>query len=139
MVRTRLHTNAISEYLNNFKELEPLIKAVVLTGQGSTEENAMNDSAQKRNLDAFRNGEANVLVATDIAQEGLDVAECNYVIRYEFVSNEIGTVQSRGRARAKSGQLFLITEEKSLNEKREYENRFKEESMNVFLTKLNTI
>ena len=57
----------------------------------------------------FRSGVCNLLVATDIAQEGLDIPECSYVIRYEFVSNEIGTVQSRGRARAEKGKLFLIT------------------------------
>ena len=46
----------------------------------------------------------------DVAQEGLDVAECSYVLRYEFVSNEIGSVQSRGRARAVQSKCFLITE-----------------------------
>ncbi len=49
-------------------------------------------------------------IYVDVAQEGLDVAECSYVIRYEFVSNEIGTVQSRGRARAVQSKCFLITE-----------------------------
>ena len=49
-------------------------------------------------------------VHIDVAQEGLDVAECSYVIRYEFVSNEIGTVQSRGRARAAQSKCFLLTE-----------------------------
>ena len=53
----------------------------------------------------------NVLVATDIAQEGLDMPACNFVIRYDFVSNEIGTVQSKGRARAKQSECFLIVEE----------------------------
>lgn len=58
----------------------------------------------------FKSGEFNLLVATDIAQEGLDVAECYYVIRYEFVSNEIGTIQSKGRARAEKGRTFLVTQ-----------------------------
>ena len=82
---------------------------MTLTGQGSTDDYSMNESRQKSNLDLFRDGKCNLLVATDIAQEGLDIPECNYVIRYEFVSNEIGTVQSRGRARADQGQLYLIT------------------------------
>lgn len=114
LVRTRLHTKAISEYLNECVDLKesPLascIKTCVLTGQGSSEQLLMNEAEQKRVIDDFRNGERNLMIATDIAQEGLDVARCQYVIRYEFVSNEIGTVQSRGRARAINGQCFLIT------------------------------
>ena len=82
-----------------------------MTGQGSTDDLAMNELSQKNSLSSFRNGTTNLMLATDIAQEGLDIPECNYVIRYDFVSNEIGTVQSRGRARASNGQCFLITDE----------------------------
>jgi ERCC4-related helicase len=53
-------------------------------------------------------GLSNVMIATDIVQEGLDVPECSFVIRYEFVSNEIGTVQSRGRARAEKSSCYLV-------------------------------
>jgi ERCC4-related helicase len=51
------------------------------------------------------------MIATDIVQEGLDVPECSFVIRYEFVSNEIGTVQSRGRARAEKSSCFLVVDQ----------------------------
>jgi ERCC4-related helicase len=40
-------------------------------------------------------GLSNVMISTDIVQKGLDVPECSFVICYAFVSNEIGTVQSR--------------------------------------------
>ncbi len=69
----------------------------------------MSEKQQKDAINDFRTGIKNLMVATDIAQEGLDVPECNYVIRYEFVSNEIGSVQSRGRVRASEGKTFLIT------------------------------
>ena len=71
----------------------------------------------------------NLLVATDVAQEGLDMPKCNFVIRYNFVSNEIGSVQSRGRARAPNSECYLIVERGSINEKREYENLEKEHLM----------
>ena len=71
----------------------------------------MSENSQRDVLELFRKGDINLLIATDIAQEGLDIPECNYVIRYEFVSNEIGVVQSRGRARANLSQCYLITRE----------------------------
>lgn len=63
-----------------------------MIGQANDDGLAMTESGQKKSVETFRSGEFNLMVATDIAQEGLDVPECNYVIRYEFVSNEIGTV-----------------------------------------------
>lgn len=65
---------------------------------------------QDQTLKDFRKGLSNVMIATDIVQEGLDVPECSFVIRYEFVSNEIGTIQSRGRARAENSSCFLIVD-----------------------------
>lgn len=70
-----------------------------------------------------------LLVLKDIVQEGLDVPTCSFVIRYEFVSDEIGTIQSRGRARAQNSSYYLITERDSLNHQREKLNRIREENM----------
>ena len=89
-------------------------------------------------MDDFREGRKNILVATDIAQEGLDIQKCNYVIRYDFVSNEIGQVQSRGRARADKGKCYLITFDRSINHNRELENRFKEKEMDRAIHKFMT-
>lgn len=95
--------------------------------------------------------ECNVLIATgmdcvglvcpsnsfflDIVQEGLDIPTCSYVIRYEFVSDEIGTIQSRGRARASNSSYYLITELDSTNHQREMNNRFRETEMDEAIEK----
>ncbi|CAF2758274.1 unnamed protein product [Rotaria sp. Silwood2] len=130
LVRTKFHAVALEEFLNkNPKLIERQISVGYLTGQGSAEDLSLPGGQQATVLNQFRKGTKNLLVATDVAQEGLDVAECSYVIRYEFVSNEIGTVQSRGRARAAQSKCFLITEALSVNYQRELENRQKEEEM----------
>lgn len=71
----------------------------------------------------------NLLVATDVAQEALDMPSCNFVIRYKFVSDEIGSVQSKGRARAPGSECYLIVEQGSNEEVRELENLERERRM----------
>lgn len=48
---------------------------------------------QKEIIRKFRTGKINLLIATTVAEEGLDIKECNMVIRYGLVTNEIAMVQ----------------------------------------------
>ena len=62
--------------------------------------------AQKCVLEAFRaSRENNILIATSVADEGIDIAECNLVILYEYVGNVIKMIQTRGE----SGWLPIST------------------------------
>lgn len=69
----------------------------------------------------------------------MDIPTCSYVIRYEFVSDEIGTIQSRGRARAQDSAYYLITEKDSVNHKREKNNKFREDDMDEAIQQWPTI
>jgi Fanconi anemia group M protein len=48
-------------------------------------------------LDGFRSNEFNVLVATQVGEEGLDIPECNLVVFYDCVPSVVPYIQRRGR------------------------------------------
>ncbi|XP_022096855.1 probable ATP-dependent RNA helicase DHX58 [Acanthaster planci] len=138
--RMKVATVALCEFIRSCPCLNQLpcpVRPERLVGQGALDEYCMTESQQKMILESFRQEDGcNVLVATDIAQEGLDMPACNFVIRYNFVSNEIGTVQSKGRARAEGSKCYLIVESGSTNEQRELENRDKVKSMEKAMKEL---
>jgi ERCC4-related helicase len=60
-------------------------------------------------LQLFREGTYNVLVATSVGEEGLDIQECDLVIFYEAVPSAIRLIQRRGRtARTEPGRVIVL-------------------------------
>lgn len=63
-------------------------------------------SQRKMAMEGFRNGKYNILVATDIAARGIDVANIEHVINYDFPSSAEDYIHRIGRtARAASSGL----------------------------------
>ena len=51
-----------------------------------------------------------LLVATSVAEEGLDIRQCNVVIRFDLAKTVLAYIQSRGRARKPGSDYILMLE-----------------------------
>lgn len=65
---------------------------------------------QVMTISKFRSGELNCLFATSIAEEGLDIPDCNVVIRFDLYKTMIQYIQSRGRARHRNSNYYHMME-----------------------------
>ncbi|EEC02009.1 dicer-1, putative [Ixodes scapularis] len=73
----------------------------------STKESGMSFKQQCKVLEQFRRQECNLLVATSVVEEGMDVPKCSLVVRFDFPPDYRSYVQSKGRARARRS-LYLM-------------------------------
>ena len=85
---------------------------------------------QQAILAAFRDSEFNVLVATSIGEEGLDVPAVDAVVFYEPIPSEIRNIQRKGRAgRMKLGRIFILVAKGTKDEAYLFISRVKERRM----------
>ncbi|XP_055966243.1 interferon-induced helicase C domain-containing protein 1 isoform X2 [Sorex fumeus] len=129
--KTRQSAYALSQWITENKKFSEVgVKAHHLIGAGHTSEfKPMTQNEQRDVISKFRTGKINLLIATTVAEEGLDIKECNIVIRYGLVTNEIAMVQARGRARADESTYVLVAPSGSGVVERETVNNFREQMM----------
>ncbi|CAH3035189.1 unnamed protein product [Porites lobata] len=109
--KTRENTKALKAWLDENPDLS-FITAERLVGTGKGED-GMTQRLQEEVIANFRSGTINLLVSTTVGEEGIDIPDCKYVIKYDVVGNEIASVQSRGRVRDKEGKYEVVAGKES--------------------------
>ncbi|KAK6512062.1 Dicer-like protein 1 [Arthrobotrys musiformis] len=105
------------------------------SGQHGTD--SMTFRAQTLALHRFKKGITNCLIATAVAEEGLDVPDCNLVIRFDLYDTMIKYVQSRGRARhATSTYIHMVEQGNQTHKRIVHDGQEAEKIMKNFCSKL---
>ena len=97
--------------LNGAKPIQFIGQSKRASGTGLT------PKQQIERIESFRSGEGNVLIATSVGEEGLDIPTADLVIFYEPVPSEIRTIQRRGRTgRHRDGDVVVLIAEDTRDE-----------------------
>ncbi|OIR12568.1 MAG: hypothetical protein BEU05_03000 [Marine Group III euryarchaeote CG-Bathy2] len=109
----------------------PGARPVRFVGQGSRKgDPGMTQKVQKATLEQFRAGDYNVLVATSVGEEGLDIPATEVVIFYEPVPSAIRLIQRRGRTgRDRPGKVYVLITADTRDEAAYWSSRSKEMQM----------
>ncbi|CAK5036675.1 unnamed protein product [Meloidogyne enterolobii] len=85
------------------------------TGNSETgdEDRRLVNRKQERTLTQFRNGQLNLLITTNVLEEGIDLRNCNLVIRFDPPMDFRSFIQSSGRARRENSAFYILIEEKN--------------------------
>lgn len=85
---------------------------------------------QKATIMDFRNRKFDVLIASSIAEEGLDIPSVDVVLFYEPIPNEIRNIQRKGRTgRFRAGEVYILVAKGTKDEIYLYISRRREEKM----------
>jgi Fanconi anemia group M protein len=95
------------------------IRASKFVGQSKRQgDPGMKQEEQNSILKNFREGEFSVLVATSIAEEGLDIPEVDLVVFYEPIPSEIRHIQRRGRTGRKNiGSVLILATRDTIDQR----------------------
>lgn len=106
------------------------IRAKSFVGQTKRKDSGMSQKEQKKIIEEFSRGEINILCATSIAEEGLDIPEVSAVIFYEPIPSAIRTIQRAGRtARLEKGKWIVLITKGTRDESYYYVSKSREKKM----------
>ncbi|HVE37342.1 MAG TPA: helicase-related protein, partial [Nitrososphaeraceae archaeon] len=116
------------------------VRASKFVGQSKKQgDPGMKQEEQNTILEKFREGEFNVLVATSIAEEGLDIPEVDLVVFYEPIPSEIRHIQRRGRTGRKNlGSVLILATKDTIDQRYLDVSRKKIQKMKSILSSIDT-
>eukprot|EP01119_Soliformovum_irregulare_P004875 TRINITY_DN1603_c0_g2_i4.p1 TRINITY_DN1603_c0_g2~~TRINITY_DN1603_c0_g2_i4.p1 ORF type:complete len:1309 (+),score=451.08 TRINITY_DN1603_c0_g2_i4:63-3989(+) len=108
-IQTKLEVEVVRFILKYFPAFKLKIRVNFLVGhQENFYGTGMDMKSQNKVVQKFKDGKINLLIATSVGQEGIDIQPCRLVMHLSPINNVKDYVQSRGRARHKDSILRLF-------------------------------
>ncbi|KAF9582293.1 hypothetical protein BGW38_000397 [Lunasporangiospora selenospora] len=107
------YRESVEEISRVLDQHRPLIKVQSFIGQATTKgKKGISQKEQQRVVADFQKGEHNVLVATSIGEEGLDIGDVDLIVCYDSHASPIRMLQRMGRTgRKRKGKICLLLSE----------------------------
>lgn len=112
-VQQRITAHILSYYLNQDQDLRDLgLRTGYVTARGThiTPSIKVTASSAKSEIDKFRKGELNLIIATSVIEEGFDVPSANVVISFDHLKDSVELCQRFGRARQGESAIVVMDE-----------------------------
>lgn len=108
----RILCHVIRRYFNAQQNAHLNIHVDFMTGRNSFMPDSIETVITNKNnnqvLDRFKRGSINLIIATSVLEEGIDLQECNLVISYDVPQTFRAYVQSKGRARMRNSTYAIM-------------------------------
>ena len=120
-VEQRVGVSVLAEILSRHPKTKNIFRCGNLVGtsqnlshSGKNIAEIVDSKKAKTTLGDFRTGDKNLIIATSVAEEGLDVQACHLVVCCYMQKNRKSYIQMRGRARRKNSTYVLMFPDESL-------------------------
>lgn len=116
-VEQRAYIACIAEILAIHSKTQDLLRVGTYVGTSQSTKRRANIAAfaeprnQQTTLDDLRSGVRNVILATSVLEEGIDVSSCQLVVCFERPKNLKSFIQRRGRARKAESKYIIFLPE----------------------------
>jgi len=143
MINDKVKVMVFTQYRDTAKLIEKIlndinIKSKIFVGQQKKEGSGMSQKEQIRLIEDFKKNKFNVLISTNIGEEGLDIPEVDLVLFYEPIPSGIRYIQRKGRTgRQSKGKIVILIAKNTRDEAYHWSAFNKEKKMYKLLKNIN--